>query len=524
MKKRVAVIIAMILTLIVSSSYAAYNTLPEKMYKQLAIGSGLKGTVSIHAEGEKFNTPFLRTVSGAEFNLRGEVSVPSNDLYFYLFQDDEGNQTAMSELYRKEGVYYFRSDMVPGKTLLFPTSVQFLESLFPVKGENLSPAAFIMNIISLPENDVKQNWDPVLTKYQNNLEMWLAGYTVNAETVKQDNGVSALVFSYEIPMSDVNKQIIQLFSELTTDPEVIALLDTVMTQEEKDLYLNHNLIYFYTETLKSINTDSTLKMNKRVSALGEVLGFRLELPMDEKSTGCQMFSMEMTEGNTIYTLQKQNQVTVLGLPVTENNEAQSYDRTYWFSRVSSDTDKDNISVRIEINKTNETFKTQNAKDEEISNEKNLYKVNIVHDTRYLPEGTDTSKLQEFETMTADVEMHYSSKYAQSSGTKLVINASVHQGESVMTAKAEVSTVKNWPFIPFEIIDPVYTETDTKSVLAPYLEEWTANARSMLKYLPDEAENPDSSLNDAAENNAQPENETESGNDTESVQDNESDQE
>ena len=246
--------------------------------------------------------------------------------------------------------------------------------------------------------------------------------------------------------------------------------------------------------------------------------------MDEKSTGCQMFSMEMTEGNTIYTLQKQNQVTVLGLPVTENNEAQSYDRTYWFSRVSSDTVKDNISVRIEINKTNETFKTQNAKDEEISNEKNLYKVNIVHDTRYLPEGTDTSKLQEFETMTADVEMHYSSKYAQSSGTKLVINASVHQGESVMTVKAEVSTVKNWPFIPFEIIDPVYTETDTKSVLAPYLEEWAANARSMLKYLPDEAENPDSSLNDAEENNAQPENETESGNDTESVQDNESDQE
>ena len=94
----------------------------------------------------------------------------------------------------------------------------------------------------------------------------------------------------------------------------------------------------------------------------------------------------------------------------------------------------------------------------------------------------------------------------------------------MTVKAEVSTVKNWPFIPFEIIDPVYTETDTKSVLAPYLEEWAANARSMLKYLPDEAENPDSSLNDAAENNAQPENETESGNDTESVQDNESDQE
>ena len=358
MKKRLAVIIAIILTLIVSSSYAAYNTLPEKMYKQLAIGSGLRGTVSIHAEGEKFNTPFLRTVSGAEFTLRGEISVPENDLYFYLFQDDEGNQSAMSELYRKEGVYYFRSDMVQGKTLVFPTPVQYLESLFPVKGENISPAVFIMNIVSLPENDVKQNWDPVLTKYQNELEMWLAGYTVNAETVKQENGVSALVFSYEIPMSDVNTQIIQLFSELTTDPEVIALLDTVMTQEEKDLYLNNNLLYYYSEALKSIDAESTLKMNKRVSALGEVLGFKLELPLDEKSTGCQMFSMEMTDGNTIYTLKKENEVTVLGLPVQDNNEALSYNKNLWFSRVSSDTDKDNLSVRIEINKKNEAFKTK----------------------------------------------------------------------------------------------------------------------------------------------------------------------
>lgn len=524
MKKRLAVIIAIILTLIVSSSYAAYNTLPEKMYKQLAIGSGLKGTVSIHAEGEKFNTPFLRTVSGAEFNLRGEISVPENDLYFYLFQDDEGNQSAMSELYRKEGVYYFRSDMVQGKTLVFPTPVQYLESLFPVKGENISPAVFIMNIVSLPENDVKQNWDPVLTKYQNELEMWLAGYTVNAETVKQENGVSALVFSYEIPMSDVNTQIIQLFSELTTDPEVIALLDTVMTQEEKDLYLNNNLLYYYSEALKSIDAESTLKMNKRVSALGEVLGFKLELPLDEKSTGCQMFSMEMTDGNTIYTLKKENEVTVLGLPVQDNNEALSYNKNLWFSRVSSDTDKDNLSVRIEINKTNEAFKTKNAKDEEISNEKNLYKVSIIHDTRYLPEDTDTSKLQEFETINADVEMHYSSKYAQSSGTKLVINASVHQGESVMTVKAEMNTVRNWPFIPFEISNPVYTETDTKTVLAPYLEEWAANARSMLRYMNDETEDTASELNDTAESIPQSENETDGGNEPASEENSESGQE
>lgn len=509
MKKRFAVILAMILTLIISSCYAAYNTLPEKMYKQLAIGSGLRGTVAVHAEGEKFNTPFLRAVSDAEFNIRGEVSVPENDLYFYLFQDHDGTQSAMSEVYRKEGTYYFRSDMVQGKTLVFPTPVQLLESLFPVRGENISPAAFMMNIASLNENDMKQNWDPVLTKYQNELEMWLAGFTVNAETVKQDNGVSVLVFSYEIPMNDVNDQIIKLFGELTTDPDVIALLDSVMTQEEKDIYLNNNLLYYYSDVLKSIDTDKNLRMNKRVSALGEVLGFRLELPMDEKSTGCRLFSMEMTEGNTIYTLQKEHQVTVLGLPAQDSNESQSYEKTFWYSRISDDSEKDNISVRIDIRKTNDIFKSKSSKGDEISNEKNLYKISIIHDTQYLPENTDLSKLQEFETLNADVDMHYSSKYAQNSATKLVITANIYQGESVMNIKGEVFTARNWPFIPFEISNSIYTGTDKETFLESYLEDWISNAGSMLRYMKYDPAYYTEDVEDAAAGNTdQSENETE----------------
>ena len=94
----------------------------------------------------------------------------------------------------------------------------------------------------------------------------------------------------------------------------------------------------------------------------------------------------------------------------------------------------------------------------------------------------------------------------------------------MTVKAEMNTVRNWPFIPFEISNPVYTETDTKAVLAPYLEEWAANARSMLRYTPDETEDSNSALNDTAESNPQPENETNGGNEPASEENSESGQE
>ena len=76
--------IIMLIILVTGTCHAASYTLQEKMYNQLSIGSGLKGTFSIKAEGEKFRTPFLDTVTDAEWSLRGIQS--GSDLHYYVFQ------------------------------------------------------------------------------------------------------------------------------------------------------------------------------------------------------------------------------------------------------------------------------------------------------------------------------------------------------------------------------------------------------------------------------------------------------
>ena len=99
MKKTLLALLALILVLATCTCQAAEYTLPEKMHNQLAIGSGLKGTFSISSEGEMFNIPFLkdifdtrflRTVSDAEYNLRGILS--GKDLHYYVLQSDEQDQ------------------------------------------------------------------------------------------------------------------------------------------------------------------------------------------------------------------------------------------------------------------------------------------------------------------------------------------------------------------------------------------------------------------------------------------------
>ena len=477
MKKRFISMIMLMIILVAGTCHAASYTLPEKMHNQLSIGSGLKGSFTITAEGEKFRTPFLNAVTDAEWSVRGIRS--GNDLHYYVFQSgDQEEQSAFSELYRKDGIYYFRSDMVQGTILSFPVLSQYISAFFPETGENGSASSFIANIITLPENVRKEKWEPVLLRYQNELEMWLADFTVTADTVKMENGLSALDFTYEIPMENIIDQIVRLYGEFSSDPEVNALMDTVMTDEEKQIYLNGNLLYFYTDALKSLQIDRPVRMSKRVSAIGDLLRFRLELPLDERSTGYQSVEIETVNQLTVITLRKAGEVMVAAFPDTEKLKQAAYEHSLWFARVNNDPEKEkeNISVRIDIKKTNEVYE----KDEK-SHETDHYEVTIVQDTAYLPSDTDISLVPDFERMDISLDLHYSSKYAQNSATTLEIAADIRQADSIMKIQGKMKTAAPWLFMPFEIIDPVQAGTDKAEVLEPYFTDWISNAASMIHH-------------------------------------------
>ena len=70
MRKSIICIITGLILLLTGTAGAATYTLPEKMQNQLAIGSGLKGTITVTAEGELSKDPFLNAVSDATYDLR----------------------------------------------------------------------------------------------------------------------------------------------------------------------------------------------------------------------------------------------------------------------------------------------------------------------------------------------------------------------------------------------------------------------------------------------------------------------
>ena len=480
MKRKIFAILVSVLILIAGTVIADSITLPQKMYNQLLIGSGLKGSFVITAEGDRFDTPFINQIKDAEFLIRGIKS--GKDIHGYVFQKgNDDQQTAVNEIYKKDGIFYFRSDMVQGTTLAFPTLSQYLEILFPSGSDNVSSSGFVSKLISMPREDREETLDPVLNRYQKELEMWLSNFTVQGEAVKLENGLSALDLSYSIPMSKVNEEIVHLISEFTEDAELNESLKNIMTDQERELYLNGNLLYYYQAALNSINQDRSVRMDKRVSVMGELLRFRMELPLEEQITGYHTFSMEMIDQLTVYTLTGSGKTLLIALPETDIFKQSSYNQSVWFACISAgnetEEEKSGMAYRADIQKTSETHHDDN----DTSYQTDHYSIVIEQDTKYLPQDTDLTNLTESGKFMIDAELQYSSKYAQNSATYLNIKAEITEGDSFLRIDGNVHSAKPWLFMPFELIDPVYTGTEKKEVLEPYMTDWISNAASIIQH-------------------------------------------
>lgn len=477
MKKRIICIIAGIILLLGGTAGAASYTLPEKMQNQLAIGSGLKGSFTVTAEGELAETPFLKAASDATYDLRGMAS--GHDLHYYLFQENNGSQTLMAELYRKDGEYYLRSDMVPGKILKLTGFSIYLDSLFAVKGENPTLSSALLNYFALPEDTKEKQWKTLFNRYQNELEMWLHDFTAQADVVKQENGSSAFDFSYVIPIQEMKNKLAELFAEFAADADLQAQLDTIMTPEQKEVYANGMLTWFYQEAVNALNIQSDIRLTKRVSALGDMLNSKMVLPLDPELTGYDTLTIESSDGYTIYQLEGKEKALVIGLPDIDLLNEPEYEKSVWVSSIDKTrvAENSNYSVRADIRKTFSEYNDE----EEKSHQEEHYAVTIRQDTNWLPEAFRDEELGEWHDMEAELDLHYHSKYSQNSATTLEIGFRYRQGDSSLGIEGRVKTAAPWLFMPFEIQDPIEISPDHPEITEEYLADWISNAASMIHH-------------------------------------------
>jgi hypothetical protein len=485
MKKRIICIIAGIMLLLSGIANAATYTLPEKMQNQLAIGSGLKGSFTVTADGELSRTPFLNAVCDATYDLRGMSS--GHDFHYYVFQENNGSQTMIAELYKKDGQYYLRSDIVQGKILGLSGFSIFLDALFSQQGENPTISSAFLNYLALPEDVKEKQWKTEVSKYQNELEMWLHDFTAQADVVKQENGSSAFDFSYVIPIDEVKNKLLSMFAEFAADAELQTLMDSIMTAEQKEIYLNGTLLYFYEEAIQSLDIQSDIRLSKRVSALGDLINSKMILPLDPNITGFEKLTIESSDGYSIYQLEGKDKAFVIGLPSIDLLNEQEYEKSVWVASIDNTNPKEtkNFSVRADIKKTFSQYNDEEDK----SHQEEHYSAAIRQDTTWLPEAFKDGELAEWHDIEASLDLHYHSKYSQNSATTLEIKFDYKQNGSSLAIDGKVKTAAPWLFMPFEVTDPTEIGPDHPEITENYLIDWISNAASIIHHddEPDETE-------------------------------------
>ena len=479
MKKILCALLCMMLVMISAESLAAVDyTLQEKMQKQLDSGSGLKGTLQLHGEG---NDPFilsLQPFQDVELQFRGMRTGEQGHYYFYQAGDDE-SQKGLTEIFDDGSSLFFRSDFLPGEVIRFPALAALADAMLPSRGGNPSIASAAVRWIQTGKAQQEALLNPVLEILEKQLEVWLARYAEASEVKTTESGTSAVELSYSIPMDDFRQEIVSLMNILQNSAEGKALMDQIFSEEQKGLFENQNLGYYFLDALSALNNEYDINYTSTISTLGVQLSSSLELPLDESSMGFKSLLIEDKNGLISYTLRNDEQVITL-LMGRDYDWSQIDSASAWVimrpNPNGEETEKGLYhAIRLELQHSSEKTTDEESRD----HERTVWKLTAERDVSRLPEGEDEKNYPEELPLSAELNLHYFSRYSQSSPTTLEYSLSIIREDFLISGNGQMKTSSPWVFSPFSTEGAREFTTFSANELTVKIAEFLAGASEQL---------------------------------------------
>ena len=488
MKRIICAVLCLVMILCAEGSLgAASYTLPEKMNKQLSIGSGLKGEITLHGEG---NDPWLLGIQpllNVPLQLRGLSA--ENQSHFYAYQAGENEeQIGLTEIYLNGSQTFFRSDLLPGEVFLLPGMENAADLMFPSEGGNPSLASALVRWIQLPEDRRSSLLDPVVNGLSGELEVWASRFVSSSEVRAQEDGTSAVDLIYDIPMAELKKEAVVLWTRLISSDEGQALLNALLDEEQKKIFGNVNLGYFYEEALSALDNNYDVMYTQTVSTLGTPISSTLEFPLDEDRMGFQTLVIEQEGGMSTYTLRgEERDVTLQVASVINWDEISSFSAWICIRPGSSEKEigeGEYHALRFDVSQQSELSTDEEARD----HLRTTWMITAERDVSRLPEGEREEDYPEEPPIQAELRLHYYSKYSQSSPTTLEFEAAFSREDLAFSAEGKVKTASPWILSPFAVENPVDVTTLAKSQLVLKTAEFMAAAAEKL--VPEKTEGTD----------------------------------
>ena len=487
MKKALAILTAFILTALLQiSALAADYSLPEKMQKQLNIGSGLKGSFLITEEGLEENT-LPTALNRGQFELRGLALADGSELSYYIYQtDDSEAQRNKTTLYGKNGTFYLESDFLPG-TLLSLAGIESAADRAGARGgENPPILSLAVKVIRTLQGREKTNWDAAFTPYGQKAELWLSRFPVETHYLNDEAGRNLLEMSYTIPFQAVQSFLVEMTEAFLADEQIRTLLDPLLTEEKKAVYLNENLMYYYREVIGALQVQDDLTLT-RVSdtRTGASVSTRLRLPLDRRLFGYEALQIEQVSGGSITcSLTDDQKMLMLAWPEQFSLEG-SFEHELLFGRYNAErkeTDPANLSLRVSL--TGAVSVSDQADADGRLHENYDYVCRVIQDPAVLGEEYPEDGLGAFEPLQVQLNLHFSSKNAQQSPTTAEIQLDGSQGEKKLSISGTFKTAAPWILTAIETSGDLSVTEASDEQRTAWWETWLKNAAEKTERMPE----------------------------------------
>ena len=288
-------------------------TLPELLYQQFAVQDyPIRGSVAVTASGTASWLDFLLPLTASTLHVRLLNLEDSDDFQYQVFsQDDSGSQQGLTQLYRVGDTLYLRTDVLPDVLLSMP--------LAESGKSNPSFYSVLAEMMAQPDILWESMWQPALEEYLNELELWLADYAAEPDTMTE-NGELVMRVSYVIPADDVKEQTKLMWKQALYDETLLTLLRPMMTEEQQAAYLNPALGYFYDACIDALPLSGDLRLSRKFSARGDTLSVAVALPLPQNAWGYTTLTFRQEGSTTALVLNSATQTLTFSMASADGNQ------------------------------------------------------------------------------------------------------------------------------------------------------------------------------------------------------------
>lgn len=492
MKKICSILLTIILIIsVISAASAAAYTLPEKMERQLQVGSGLKGSFVVHTNADSGLNPLVHSFRNAEFEVRGIQS--EGNKHYYIYQQGENEaMNALTEYCTAGEKQYLRSDFLEGAGYLLPDPDHLINKWLKSEGEN--PSVFPDLLRTVLNGNEEEN--PGTESLERQIETWISSFSTDS-SLQTGDGLPRLTQTFRIPVSEMYNTITDIIRTISSSETYMGYFREILSKEQIDTYLNPDLGYFYIDAMNQLDMDGEILFSRTVSTLGELIQSSLVLPTDPGRTGYSSVTLENNETRKSVFLSGPRGMLYLELPIDFDLKAENYEKeNIRFVLVDNENEEaKNVALRIVLSKKSEKY--ENSEEGRIHENEN-YSIQISRDTEGLPEAVTDDLIPDMASAEAEINIHYSSKPQLSSPTTLEFSCRIKHGEFDFDLEGSVKTASPWVFAPFSVDDAINAEDYEKEDFDQLRETWIRNAEEKLIRLPEEIRQTDTDITEATE--------------------------